>query len=98
MKQINVSLVSLPPRPSLFPDSSVAVPVSFAALFPMDLRVGERGMRPGSDTALLTPLHPPLLLGPLPPHSRPSFSQQQLHQHIRVKNLKPRELVLFLQD
>ncbi|XP_019128104.2 histone deacetylase 7 isoform X2 [Larimichthys crocea] len=64
-------------------DSSVAVPVSFTALFPMDLRVGERGMRPGSDTALLTPLHPPLLLGPLPPHSRPSFSQQQLHQHIR---------------
>uniref|UniRef100_A0A3Q1HA46 Histone deacetylase n=1 Tax=Anabas testudineus TaxID=64144 RepID=A0A3Q1HA46_ANATE len=30
----------------------------------MDLRVGERGMRPGSDTALLTPLHPPLLLSP----------------------------------
>uniref|UniRef100_A0A8C3AQE7 Histone deacetylase n=1 Tax=Cyclopterus lumpus TaxID=8103 RepID=A0A8C3AQE7_CYCLU len=31
----------------------------------MDLRVGERGMRPGSDTP------------------RTSFSQQQLHQHIR---------------
>uniref|UniRef100_A0A8D0DB26 Histone deacetylase n=1 Tax=Sander lucioperca TaxID=283035 RepID=A0A8D0DB26_SANLU len=33
----------------------------------MDLRVGERGMRPGSDTALLTPLHPPLLLTPFSP-------------------------------
>lgn len=63
-------------------DSSVAVPVSCAALFPMDLRVGERGMRPGSDTALLTPLHPPLLLTPFSPQPR-SFSQQQLHQHIR---------------
>uniref|UniRef100_A0AAQ5WW91 Histone deacetylase n=1 Tax=Amphiprion ocellaris TaxID=80972 RepID=A0AAQ5WW91_AMPOC len=60
-------------------DSSVAVP----ALFPMDLRVGERGMRPGSDTALLTPLHPPLLLTPFSPQPRTSFSQQQLHQHIR---------------
>lgn len=64
-------------------DSSVAVPVSCAALFPMDLRVGERGMRPGSDTALLTPLHPPLLLSPFSPQPRTSFSQQQLHQHIR---------------
>ncbi|XP_051805612.1 histone deacetylase 7 isoform X1 [Acanthochromis polyacanthus] len=64
-------------------DSSVAVPVSCAALFPMDLRVGERGMRPGSDTALLTPLHPPLLLTPFSPQPRTSFSQQQLHQHIR---------------
>uniref|UniRef100_A0A3Q3ADQ6 Histone deacetylase n=1 Tax=Kryptolebias marmoratus TaxID=37003 RepID=A0A3Q3ADQ6_KRYMA len=52
----------------------------------MDLRVGERGMRPGSDTALLTPLHPPLLLTPFSPQARPSFSQQQLHQQIRVKN------------
>ncbi|XP_068454279.1 histone deacetylase 7 [Clinocottus analis] len=49
----------------------------------MDLRVGERGMRPGSDTALLTPLHPPLLLTPFSPQPRASFSQQQLHQHIR---------------
>ncbi|XP_034028100.1 histone deacetylase 7 isoform X2 [Thalassophryne amazonica] len=46
----------------------------------MDLRVGERGMRPGSDTALYTPLHPPLLFSP---QTRTSFSQQQLHQHIR---------------
>uniref|UniRef100_A0A8C4E774 Histone deacetylase n=1 Tax=Dicentrarchus labrax TaxID=13489 RepID=A0A8C4E774_DICLA len=64
-------------------DSSVAVPVSCAALFPMDLRVGERGMRPGSDTALLTSLHPPLLLTTFSPQPRTSFSQQQLHQHIR---------------
>ncbi|KAM3618772.1 uncharacterized protein V6R79_024683 [Siganus canaliculatus] len=49
----------------------------------MDLRVGERGMRPGSDTALLTPLHPPLLLTPFSPQPRTSFSHQQLHQHIR---------------
>uniref|UniRef100_A0A8D0ABH8 histone deacetylase n=1 Tax=Sander lucioperca TaxID=283035 RepID=A0A8D0ABH8_SANLU len=54
----------------------------------MDLRVGERGMRPGSDTALLTPLHPPLLLTPFSPQPRTSFSQQQLHQHIRVRNGK----------
>lgn len=41
-------------------------------------------MRPGSDTALLTPLHPPLLLTPFSPQARTSFSQQQLHQHLRV--------------
>ncbi|XP_070766291.1 LOW QUALITY PROTEIN: histone deacetylase 7-like [Enoplosus armatus] len=66
-----------------YSDSSVAALVSCSALFPMDLRVGERGMRPGSDTALLTPLHPPLLLTPFSPQPRTSFSQQQLHQHIR---------------
>ncbi|XP_030590085.1 histone deacetylase 7 isoform X2 [Archocentrus centrarchus] len=49
----------------------------------MDLRVGERGMRPGSDTVLLTPLHPPLHLPPFSPQPRTSFSQQQLHQQIR---------------
>lgn len=66
-------------------DSTVAVPVSCAASFPMDLRVvGERGMHPGSDTALLAPLHPPLLLSPFSPPPRTSFSQQQLHQHIRL--------------
>ncbi|KAL6120049.1 hdac7 [Pungitius sinensis] len=67
-------------------ESSVAVSVAVSAscaLFPMDLRVGERGMRPGSDTALLTPLHPPLLLSPFSSQPRTSFSQQQLHQHIR---------------
>uniref|UniRef100_A0A3P9K3A0 Histone deacetylase n=1 Tax=Oryzias latipes TaxID=8090 RepID=A0A3P9K3A0_ORYLA len=52
----------------------------------MDLRVGERGMRPGSDTALLTPLHPPLLLTTFSPQPRTSFSHQQLHQQIRVKH------------
>lgn len=65
-------------------DTSVAVLVPSVASFPMDLRVGERVMRPGSDTALLTPLHPPLLLTPFSPQPRTSFSQQQLHQHIRV--------------
>nr|XP_020491637.1 histone deacetylase 7-like isoform X1 [Labrus bergylta] len=64
-------------------DSSVALPLLNKALFPMDLRVGERGMRPCSDTALLTPLHPPLLLAPFSTPPRTSFSQQQLHQHIR---------------
>ncbi|XP_055021722.1 histone deacetylase 7 isoform X1 [Boleophthalmus pectinirostris] len=65
-------------------DSTVAVPVSCAASFPMDLRVvSERGMRSGSDTALLTPLHTPLLLSPYSPQPRASFSQQQLHHHIR---------------
>ncbi|CAL9702521.1 unnamed protein product [Knipowitschia caucasica] len=50
----------------------------------MDLRLaGERGMRSGSDTALLTPLHPPLLLSPFSHPPRASFSHQQLHHHIR---------------
>ncbi|XP_061624244.1 histone deacetylase 7 isoform X2 [Phyllopteryx taeniolatus] len=60
-------------------DSCVLCVTSFL----MDLRVGERGMRPGSDTALLTPLHPPLLLSPFSSQTRTSFSQQQLQQHIR---------------
>ncbi|XP_062247875.1 histone deacetylase 7 isoform X1 [Platichthys flesus] len=64
-------------------DPSVAVPVLCAALFPMDLRVGERGMRPGSDTALFTPLHPPILLTQFSSQPCTSFSQQQLHQQIR---------------
>uniref|UniRef100_A0A3B4Y7V2 Histone deacetylase n=1 Tax=Seriola lalandi dorsalis TaxID=1841481 RepID=A0A3B4Y7V2_SERLL len=51
----------------------------------MDLRVGERGLRPGSDTALLTPLHPPLLLTQFSSQPCTSYSQQQLHQQIRVK-------------
>ncbi|XP_010889782.1 histone deacetylase 7 isoform X2 [Esox lucius] len=49
----------------------------------MDLRVTERVMRPGSDTALLTPLHPPMLLRPFSPQPCTPFSQQQLQQHIR---------------
>lgn len=80
-----VSLSSL--YPCLFPDSSVAVSRT-SLLFPMDLRVGERGMRPGSDTVLLTPLHPPLHLSPFSPQPRSSFSQQQLHQQIRVRGKK----------
>lgn len=63
----------------------------------MDLRVGERGLRPGSDTALLTPLHPPLhppllLGGPCN-----TFSQQQLHQHIRF-NMEQRRREQELQE
>ncbi|XP_037128393.1 histone deacetylase 7 isoform X2 [Syngnathus acus] len=58
----------------------------------MDLRIGERGMRPGSDTALLTPLHPPLLLSPFSPQTRTSFSQHQLQQHIREHHEKQQEL------
>ncbi|XP_049610322.1 histone deacetylase 7 [Syngnathus scovelli] len=57
----------------------------------MDLRIGERGMRPGSDTALLTPLHPPLLLSPFSPQTRTSFSQHQLQQHIRFNMERRRE-------
>nr|XP_023847648.1 histone deacetylase 7 [Salvelinus alpinus] len=60
--------------------SSVSAPLGSV---PMDLRVTERVMRPGSDTALLTPLHPPLLLSPFSPQPCTPFSQQQLHQHIR---------------
>ncbi|XP_071228288.1 histone deacetylase 7-like isoform X2 [Salvelinus alpinus] len=61
-------------------ESSVSAPLGSV---PMDLRVTERVMRPGSDTALLTPLHPPLLLSPFSPQPCTPFSQQQLHQHIR---------------
>ncbi|XP_064155144.1 histone deacetylase 7-like isoform X2 [Anguilla rostrata] len=51
---------------------------------PMDLRVGQRAVRPGSDTAMLTPLpHPLLLPSPFSPQPCAQFSQQQLHQHIR---------------
>uniref|UniRef100_A0A3P8UZH0 Histone deacetylase n=1 Tax=Cynoglossus semilaevis TaxID=244447 RepID=A0A3P8UZH0_CYNSE len=49
----------------------------------MDLRVGERGMRPGSDTALFAPLHPPLLLTQFSSQPCAPFSQQHLHQQIR---------------
>uniref|UniRef100_A0A3P8UUV4 Histone deacetylase n=1 Tax=Cynoglossus semilaevis TaxID=244447 RepID=A0A3P8UUV4_CYNSE len=63
-------------------DSSVAVHTSCAS-FPMDLRVGERGMRPGSDTALFAPLHPPLLLTQFSSQPCAPFSQQHLHQQIR---------------
>ncbi|KAJ8260106.1 hypothetical protein GJAV_G00177130 [Gymnothorax javanicus] len=49
----------------------------------MDLRVSQRLVRPGSDTAMLLSQHHPLHLGP--------FSQQQLQQHIRF-NMEQRRL------
>ncbi|KAI2649976.1 Histone deacetylase 7 [Labeo rohita] len=52
----------------------------------MDLRVGERLVRPGSDTAFLSPLHPPLLIG-FNPHNCSQYSQQQL-QHIQPYNME----------
>ncbi|XP_036803063.1 histone deacetylase 7 isoform X1 [Oncorhynchus mykiss] len=66
-------------RDSVF--SRVAEPSVSAPLgsVPMDLRVTERVMRPGSDTAL----HPPLLHSPFSHQPCTTFSQHQLHQHIR---------------
>ncbi|CAB1336408.1 unnamed protein product [Coregonus sp. 'balchen'] len=61
-------------------EPSVSAPLGSV---PMDLRVTERVMRPGSDTALLTPLHPPLLHSPFSSQPCTPFSQHQLHQHIR---------------
>ncbi|XP_069038801.1 histone deacetylase 7 isoform X3 [Lepisosteus oculatus] len=62
------------------PPVSVAVPQAA----PMDLRVGQRLVRPGSETAMLTPLPHPLLLGPFPsPQPCAQISQHQLHQQIR---------------
>ncbi|MGH0136393.1 UNVERIFIED_CONTAM: hypothetical protein FKN15_030624 [Acipenser sinensis] len=54
----------------------------------MDLRVGQRLVKPDSDTAMLTPVpqhhHHPLLIGTYPgPPPCTQISQQQLHQHIR---------------
>ncbi|KAJ8370094.1 hypothetical protein SKAU_G00101220 [Synaphobranchus kaupii] len=52
----------------------------------MDLRVGQRAVRPGSDTAMLTPLpHPLLLPSPFSPQPCSQYSQQQLHEQIRVR-------------
>lgn len=53
---------------------------------PMDLRVGERLVRPGSDSAFLSPLHPPLLI-PFNPQHCSQYSQQQL-QHIQSYNME----------
>ncbi|XP_018616055.1 histone deacetylase 7 isoform X2 [Scleropages formosus] len=50
----------------------------------MDLRVGQRLVRPGSDTAMLTPLPHPLLLSPFSPQPCSQFSQLQLNQHIQL--------------
>ncbi|XP_039519946.1 histone deacetylase 7-like isoform X1 [Pimephales promelas] len=54
---------------------------------PMDLRVGERLVRPGSDTAFLSPLHPPLLIGPFSAQHCSQYSQSQL-QHIQQYNME----------
>ncbi|XP_016092154.1 histone deacetylase 7 isoform X1 [Sinocyclocheilus grahami] len=67
---------------------------------PMDLRVGERLVRPGSDTAFLSPLHPPLLIGPFNPQHCSQYSQQQLQriqpynmeQHLRDQELAKLQL------
>ncbi|KTG02522.1 hypothetical protein cypCar_00031687 [Cyprinus carpio] len=66
----------------------------------MDLRVGERLVRPGSDTAFLSPLHPPLLIGPFNPQHCSQYSQQQLQriqpynmeQHLRDQELAKKQL------
>ncbi|XP_035378450.1 histone deacetylase 7 isoform X1 [Electrophorus electricus] len=56
----------------------------------MDVRGGERVMRPGSDTALLSPLQPPLLLRPFSPQVCAQYSQQQLQQ---LRQLRDQEEV-----
>uniref|UniRef100_A0A673KJ82 Histone deacetylase n=1 Tax=Sinocyclocheilus rhinocerous TaxID=307959 RepID=A0A673KJ82_9TELE len=53
----------------------------------MDLRVGERLVRPGSNPVFLSPLHPPLLIGPFNPQHCSQYSQQQL-QHIQSYNME----------
>uniref|UniRef100_A0A671KXR3 Histone deacetylase n=1 Tax=Sinocyclocheilus anshuiensis TaxID=1608454 RepID=A0A671KXR3_9TELE len=66
----------------------------------MDLRVGERLVRPGSDTAFLSPLHPPLLIGPFNPQHCSQYSHQQLQriqpynmeQHLRDQELAKLQL------
>uniref|UniRef100_A0A671L9Q0 Histone deacetylase n=1 Tax=Sinocyclocheilus anshuiensis TaxID=1608454 RepID=A0A671L9Q0_9TELE len=61
----------------------------------MDLRVGERLVRPGSNPAFLSPLHPPLLIGPFSPQHCSQYSQQQLQriqQHLRDQELAKQQL------
>ncbi|XP_059397049.1 histone deacetylase 7-like isoform X1 [Carassius carassius] len=66
----------------------------------MDLRVGERLVRPGSDTAFLSPLHPPLLINPFNPQHCSQYSQQQLQriqpynmdQHLRDQDIAKQQL------
>ncbi|TRY81901.1 hypothetical protein DNTS_034455, partial [Danionella cerebrum] len=57
----------------------------------MDLRVGERLLRPASDTAFLSalhpPLHPPLLIGPFSPQHCSQYSQPQL-QRLQQYNME----------
>ncbi|XP_016363096.1 histone deacetylase 7 isoform X4 [Sinocyclocheilus anshuiensis] len=78
-------------------EDSVSSPTGPA---PMDLRVGERLVRPGSDTAFLSPLHPPLLIGPFNPQHCSQYSHQQLQriqpynmeQHLRDQELAKLQL------
>lgn len=60
-------------------DSSLSSPTDPA---PMDLRIGDRMVRPVSDTAILSPLHPPLLLSPFNTQHCSQYSQPQM-QHIQ---------------
>ncbi|XP_059383254.1 histone deacetylase 7-like [Carassius carassius] len=79
------------------PEDSVWSPTGPA---PMDLRVGERLVRPGSDPAFLSPLHPPLLINPFNPQHCSQYSQQQLQriqsynmeQHLRDQELAKQQL------
>ncbi|XP_016353006.1 histone deacetylase 7-like [Sinocyclocheilus anshuiensis] len=78
-------------------EDSVSSPTGPA---PMDLRVGERLVRPGSNPAFLSPLHPPLLIGPFSPQHCSQYSQQQLQriqsynmeQHLRDQELAKQQL------
>ncbi|KAL4623674.1 histone deacetylase 7 isoform X1 [Arapaima gigas] len=65
-------------------DISAPAPASAPGSTPMDLRVGQRLVRPGSDTAMLTPLPHPLLLSPFSPQPCSQYSQLQLNQHIQL--------------
>ncbi|XP_036448000.1 histone deacetylase 7 [Colossoma macropomum] len=62
----------------------------------MDLRVGERLMRPaGSDTALLSPLQRPLLLSPFTPQHCAQYSQHirfNMEQHLRDQEEEKQQL------
>ncbi|XP_057219343.1 histone deacetylase 7 isoform X2 [Triplophysa rosa] len=60
-------------------ETSLSSPTGSA---PMDLRIGDRMVRPVSDTAILSPLHPPLLLSPFNTQHCSQYSQSQM-QHIQ---------------
>uniref|UniRef100_A0A3B1JEU0 Histone deacetylase n=1 Tax=Astyanax mexicanus TaxID=7994 RepID=A0A3B1JEU0_ASTMX len=66
----------------------------------MDLRVGERVMRPaGSDTALLSPLQRPLLLNPFTPQHCAQYSQHlrfNMEQHLQDQEDKKQQLQLIM--
>ncbi|XP_066529014.1 histone deacetylase 7 [Hoplias malabaricus] len=62
----------------------------------MDLRLGERGMRPaGSETALLSPLQRPLMLSPFTPQHCAQYSQHirfNMEQHFRDQEEEKHQL------